>query len=332
MAKQEMTLDDIFDMAWSWRPPTLLMQAHSAGLFDAAQGGWKEADDIAHLLGANKRATSLLLMGLAGMGLMEKSKTMFRNSKLVERRLVRSSPDYRGHILSLATRQAENWMRIPEVLKSGQPVAKPEMKGKEAEEWHKTFIMAMDDIARQYSHKLLEALPVTNAMSLMDIGAGPGRHLIELLKKFPATKATAFDRPASMETVLRLAAEEGVSDRMTFIGGDLMIDSFGELAYDGILISNVLRIVGPDKAAGLFKRVAAALKPGGFLAINEIPVGPDDDIGPGAVFAVQLMLGTAEGNIHTNADICGWMKEAGLTAESTNTIGERMEITIGRKQ
>ncbi|VAX26071.1 hypothetical protein MNBD_NITROSPINAE02-366 [hydrothermal vent metagenome] len=332
MKKSELKLDDIFDMAWNWRLPALLMQAHTAGLFDAAQGGWKEAEDIARLLEADKRATYLLLLGLAGMGLMEKSKTRFRNSELVERSLVRSSPDYRGHILSLATRQAENWFRIPEVLKSGRPVAKPEMNSQEAEAWHKTFIMAMDDIARQYSHRIIDALPVQNGMNIMDIGAGPGRHMIELLKKFPDTKTTAFDRPASRGTVLGLAGKEGVADRMTFIGGDLTVDSFGEEAYDGILISNVLRIVGPDKAAGLFKRVARALKPGGFLAINEIPIGPDDDIGPGAVFAVQIMLGTAEGDIHTNADICGWMEEAGLTAESTNTIGDRMEITIGRKQ
>ncbi|VAX24981.1 hypothetical protein MNBD_NITROSPINAE04-755, partial [hydrothermal vent metagenome] len=276
------------------------------------------------------RATYLVLLGLAGVGLMEKSGDKFRNTKLAESRLCKSSPDYSGHIFSLAARQMKNWMKIPEVLKTGEPIPKPAMDSFDAKEWHEKFICSMDALAKNNVDKLFEVLPLKDGMSVIDIGAGPATFIIEFAKRLPNLTATAFDRPASENVALNFAEKAGVADRISFAGGDFVKDSF-EGKFDGALISNIIHMLSPAGTLDLMRRTTQALRPGGFLAINETVLGPDNDPGQAAIFAVQMMLGTKEGQVYTQQEICGWLEDVGLTIESVETISERSKVIVGRK-
>ncbi|VAX19549.1 hypothetical protein MNBD_NITROSPINAE03-376, partial [hydrothermal vent metagenome] len=121
----ELELDDIFDLSWGWRPSVLLLQAHTTGVFDAVAGGWKTAAEVAGKLKADTRATGLLLDGLCGAGLIQKTDGKYKNAEAVERHLVRGATDYRGNILELDKRAVSSWLKIGEVLKSGEPIPKP---------------------------------------------------------------------------------------------------------------------------------------------------------------------------------------------------------------
>ena len=60
----------------------------------------------------------------------------------------------------------------------------------------------------------------------------------------------------------RHVAEAGLSDRIRTREGDLRRDPFGE-GYDLALLSAICHMLSPDENRDLFRRLHAALAPGG---------------------------------------------------------------------
>ena len=328
----ELDYDDLLALSWGWRPSLLLLEAGRAGVFDAAAGGWHTGEEIAARLNRGPRAVGLLLLGLAGAGLMKKSGARYRNTEAIERHFVRSSPEYRGAILDLDRRAVSNWSRIGEVLQSGAPIPKPEQTDTEKRAWQETFIMAMDALARLHENEVVDALIGAGGERLLDIGCGPATYLIEWLRRVPQGCAVAFDRPASRETAQRLAEHAGVADRMEFVGGDFTADSFAHGGpFDVTLVSQVLHILGAQGARDLLKRAAAVTSTGGAVAVHEMALGPDENPGGAGIFAVQMMLGTPEGCVFTDPELRAMMADAGLTVETARPTDERSAIYLGRK-
>jgi len=327
-----MDLKELIEMSWGWRSSVLMLQAHSAGVFDALAGGRKSAEDVAASLGADHRATRLVLIGLCGVGLVEKDGDTFGNAPVVERYLVKGVPEYRGHVMELDRRSLTNWLRIQEVMRSGEPIPKPETTDEQALAWQETFILAMDDIASQRVDAMFKAIPLKDGDRFLDIGCGSGTYTREFLKRLPKARAVAFDRPLSEAVVTDTAAKAGVLDRVTFKGGDFTTDNFEfSEPFDWALLSQVIHMLSAGQAEDLIRRASSAVRPGGFVAVHEMTLGPDNNPGPGAVFAVQMMLGTAHGSVYTVEEISGMLATADLAVESTTRTDGRSKVVIGRK-
>lgn len=329
--KSRFDLDDLLALSWNWRGSALLIQAHSAGLFDAVKNHWRTPEEIAIRLGSDPRATRLILLALSGIGVVEKSGEKYRNSVTADKYLVSSSPDYRGHLLELDLRAMENWAKIPEVLMTGKPIPKPATTDDEKSEWQKTFTKAMEALSKPKLEKVIAAIPATDVDHLLDIGSGPGLYMIEIAKLLPNFCATLFDRPETGPVAQENINKAGVAERVKFVGGDALTYRFINEFFDGALISQMLHIYPPAEAAVIVKKAAKSVKPGGFVAIQEMTVGPDDNPGAAAVFAVQMMLGTEEGTVYTVDELSGIMTGAGLVVESITAINDRDDVLVGRK-
>ena len=330
--KSELTLDDLMDLSWGWRPSVLLLQAHEAGVFDAVAGGWKSAEQVATIMGADRRAVYLMLLGLGGTGFMEKKGEMFRNAPVIERHLVRGAEDYRGNIIEYDKRAITNWVRIPEVVKSGKPIPKPDTTDEKAKQWQETFIKAMDDIACHHTENIYNVLAPEDGICMLDIGCGPATYIVDFLKRLPNMTAVAFDRPASEDVVADRVKRGGVADRVEFVGGDFLGDDLGYTdEFDLVLISQVIHIISKQQSMGLLQKAANAVKPGGVVAVHDMTVGPDNAPGPAAVFAIQMMLGTTDGTVYTADEIIEMMERAGLAMKSTERIDTRSELFIAKK-
>lgn len=325
-------MDGVLALSWGFRPAVLLLKAHEMGVFDALAGGWKTPEDVAGRLRADPRATRLLLLGLCGARLLEKSGETFRNSPVVERHFVRGLPDYRGHILDLDNRALSNWVRIPEITVAGEPIPKPEATAGEARAWQETFILAMDAISQRNLENLCGALPVEDGHRLLDIGCGPATYIIELARRFPNLTAVAFDRPNSETIVKDAAARAGVGGRVEFIGGDFTAYKFDQNGpFDGVMLSQIVHILSEEQCVDLLRRASNALKPGGFMAVHEMAIGPDQDPGPAAVFAIQMMLGTKSGGVYSREEIERWLRNVGMEPVLARRTDERSEVIVARK-
>ena len=101
---------------------------------------------------------------------------------------------------------------------------------------------------------------------ILDVGAGGSPLGISLLARAATATLTVQDRPGVLDVALRHAADTGVEQRVSSLPGDARTVAFGG-AYDLVLMVNVLDYFSDADRAALVDKAAAALAPGGTLAI-----------------------------------------------------------------
>ena len=84
--------------------------------------------------------------------------------------------------------------------------------------------------------------------------------------------------------------------------------------YDVVWLSQVLHGEGPGECRRLVAKATSALKPGGALWVQEFVVDTEapEHSWP-ALFSLNMLVNTEDGQGYTAADICGFMEHAGLT-------------------
>ena len=141
-------------------------------------------------------------------------------------------------------------------------------------------------------------------------------------------KATVFDLPNVINLTKKYIEAEGFTGQVDTVTGDYLKDELGS-SYDLVLLSAIIHSNSPEENKLLFEKCAKALNPGGQLVVLD-HVMSEDRTEPltGALFALNMLVGTPEGDTYTEAEIKSWMKEARLsniTRKSTD-IGNDMMI------
>lgn len=170
---------------------------------------------------------------------------------------------------------------------------------------------------------------------ILDLGAGTGAGALALLPRFPDARVTAVDLSPKMLRRLRDKAEaQGVSGRVRTVEADLdeAWPQFGEA--DLVWASASLHhMADPDLA---LRRMHAALRPGGLLALVEISGFPfflPDDLGlgrPGLETRARAALAPvqAEGVPHLGADWGPRLSGAGFGVEAERTFSVRLSAPL----
>lgn len=103
---------------------------------------------------------------------------------------------------------------------------------------------------------------------ILDATCGPGLYAVDLAKRGARLTAVDFG-PASIAYAQKLAAAENMADRCTFIEQDVRDFVAPTNTYDAALfLYGQLSVFTPQETAGLLKKIASALKPGGKLAVE----------------------------------------------------------------
>ncbi|MFF0276806.1 MULTISPECIES: class I SAM-dependent methyltransferase [unclassified Streptomyces] len=113
----------------------------------------------------------------------------------------------------------------------------------------------------------------TGVHRILDIGSGPGVASRALADAFPEARVVAVDRSAAMlARAGALAAEHGLADRITTRRAERPEEFARSGPVDLIWTGNVCRHLGDQQAA--LRSMAAALRPGGLLAVAERGLPP----------------------------------------------------------
>jgi 3-hydroxy-5-methyl-1-naphthoate 3-O-methyltransferase len=115
--------------------------------------------------------------------------------------------------------------------------------------------------------------------------------------------------PATKKTVARF----GLSDRFTFVAGDLDSAEFGQ-GHNVATLGHILHSEGETRSKSLLQKVFKALAPGGTIAIAEFLVN-EDRTGPvgSLFFAANMLVQTDEGDTFSFEEIRDWLTAAGFT-------------------
>jgi tRNA (cmo5U34)-methyltransferase len=109
------------------------------------------------------------------------------------------------------------------------------------------------------------------ARDVLDLGTGTGETLVRVLERHPAARAVGVDESPGM---LQAARSRLAPYEVELVVADLS-DPLPDGPFDLVVSAlAVHHLDGPGKA-GLFRRVAAALRPGGRFVLGDV-VLPDD--------------------------------------------------------
>jgi predicted O-methyltransferase YrrM len=141
-------------------------------------------------------------------------------------------------------------------------------------------------------------------------------------------KATLFDRPEVIEMARERFEKVGLLDRVTLISGDFYEDEFPD-EHDLVFVSAIIHQNSPEQNVDLYKKAFRSLDKGGRIVIRD-HVMEQDRIHPrdGAIFAVNMLMGTQGGDTYTYEEIKTDLLEAGFTDVRLIKKGEHMDALV----
>lgn len=281
-------------------------------IFTLIGSGPKDAETIRRHLGGDLRGVTILLNALSAMGLLVKETDTYRNTPESLRYLSTDSPEYSGFIIMHHHHLVDSWNRMSESVLSGKPsrVRVSHAGDKERE----SFLMGMFNLAMGMAPALSRILDLSGCRRLLDFGGGPGTFAIHFCLANPQLQATVYDLPGTRRFAEQTIARFGVSDRIDFQEGCFFDKDLAfSQPYDVAWLSHVIHGEGPEAAEQVIAGAVQALQPGGQLYIHEFIL--DDTMASPlqpALFSINMLVGTDEGQAYSQKQISDMMARQGL--------------------
>ena len=266
---------------------------------------------ITEILGTDERATGLLLDGLTGMGLLCKEDQKYNNSDAATDFLVKTSPQYIGHIILHHHHLVDSWAQLDKAVIQGGPVKKRSY-GEETE--RESFLMGMFNLAMLNAPKVSSAIDLSGRKTLLDLGGGPGTYCIHFCLENPGLHAVIYDRSTTEPFARKTVDRFGMRERIDFIAGDFTVDPISGGPYDVAWLSHILHSNGPDTCQQVLQKTVDALAPGGLVLVHDFILN-NEKSGPEfpALFSLNMLLNNPAGRSYSEKEIHTMLEKAGLT-------------------
>ena len=309
-----MDLTELMGLAGGHVEARLIQTAVELAIFDALQNSAATVEAVAGQLKLEPKATELLLNALASLELLHKRAEYFSLTEAAAKYLLKSSPQYVGAMIRFESSLWTCWEKLPEAIRSGQPVRPPNMYQGDPTETE-IFINAMDSLvnARGDAAVTANAIDWSGIAELLDVGSGPATYPIALCQRFPKLRATIFDLPGTLAITERYVREAGMAERIRLIAGDYRKEPIPG-SYDVIFLSNIIHGESFENNRSLIRKLVSNLKPGGQIVIKDHILDDSRTTPPiGAIFSLLMLLTTESGRCYSFNEIKSWMEQAGLS-------------------
>ena len=120
-----------------------------------------------------------------------------------------------------------------------------------------------------YARVAREVTAARSGGALLEVGSGPGRLAVCLVRSAPRLDITGVDiSPGMVERAARRVAEAGLASRVRFVAGDVGVLPFPDASFDAV-VSTLSLHHWPDPARGLAE-IHRVLGPGGEAMIYDL--------------------------------------------------------------
>jgi ubiquinone/menaquinone biosynthesis C-methylase UbiE len=304
----------IMQMTWAFAAPLTLEAAVRHRVFDTLDERPKSLEEIARDTGASLRGLRAILNTLVALELLGKEGDRYTLTPESSAFLVSHKPGFQGAILRhISSQLLPNWLKLDDIVRTGKPAASVNQE-KSGAEFFGEFVESIAFLSEPAARVLADHLfgDLETPAGVLDLAAGSGVWGIAMAKKSPHVSVTAVDWAAVIPVTRRVAQKHGVADRFRFVEGDLLKADFGQ-GHALAILGQILHSEGEARSRLLLKKVFAALKPGGIVAIAEF-IPDEGRRGPvmPVMFAINMLVNTDEGDTFTLSEMSQWLADAGF--------------------
>jgi SAM-dependent methyltransferase len=303
----------------------VLFAAADLGIFaKLAELGQADARTLAEALGTNERGTRLLLDACTALELLKKQDALYRNTQESALFLVPSSPADLSRAIRYNRDVYPAWGRLKEMVKSGEPVEKPELHLGEDPDRTRTFVMAMHYRALGIGRAVVPLLDLSGRRTVFDVGGGPGTYSVLIAQTNPQVTCTMLDLPEVVKIAADLIQQQGMTGRVKTLAGSYRTAPF-PAGNDAVNFFGVLHQESPASILDLFKKAYDALNPGGVVYVMDVMTdATHTQPSFSAMFAVNMALTTDSGWVFSDAELRGWLEQAGFTGFAVRPLPSPM--------
>lgn len=314
-------------LARRFREACVLAAAVDLEVFDVIGRSQLTAPEVARKARADSRAMAVLLDALAALELLRKRGARYAVPADVAAVLTASGA---SSVLAMCQHQSNclrRWAELGRVVRTGRPATRgASIRGvrKDAA----AFIGGMHELNVRLAPRLVAALPPLPFSHLLDVGGASGTWTIEFLKLNPSATATIFDLPHVIPMARRRLAALGLTGRVRLAAGDFERDPLpagADLAW----VSAIIHQNSRAQNRALFRKVRRALTPDGRIAVRDV-VMEEGRTRPvsGALFAVNMLVGTRGGGTFTFGELKEDLRRAGFRGVQLVRRGEGNESVV----
>ena len=305
--------DRLLELARGFQPVCVLAAAAELDVFATLARQPLTAAQTARKLSADPRAVATLLDALVALRLLGKRGNRYALAAGVAETLTAGG---RQSVLAITRHQANclrRWAQLAGVIKTGRPArCAPSIRGAAGD--IAAFIDGMDDLSAPVANGVVACLKTLPFRQVLDVGGASGTWTMALLRTRPGATAILFDLPVVLPLARRRLRAAGMLRRVRLAAGDFQRDALPEGA-DLAWVSAIIHQNSRAENRRLFKKVFDALVPGGRIAIRDIVMAPGRTAPvSGALFAINMLVGTRAGGTYTLAEIRADLRSAGFTA------------------
>lgn len=303
----------IIDMASAFYNSCVLFTASDLGIFDCLKNtDGSTVETIAEECNLNLRGTRLLLDGCAALNLITKNGETYTNSPETDTFLTSDSPSYLGGAIRYNRDVYQAWGQLPELVRSGEPVEKPEIHLGDDKARTRTFVLSMHGRALGIGSAVVPLLNLSGCRNLLDIGGGPGTYSVLMAQANPELNCTVIDLPGVAAVADELIQQQNMQDRVKTLPGSYHDTPFPQ-NMDAVIFFGVLHQESPDSIRALFTKAYLALAPGGKIYVLDMMTDHTHTQPPfSALFALNMSLTTQNGWVFADTELKAWMTETGF--------------------
>ena len=303
-------------------------------VFTVIGDGAQAVDAIAKASGASTRGIRMLCDYLTVLGFLEKTGEAYQLSPTSAPFLTKRSPAYLGGTIEfLSTPELmENVKDLTATVRRGRVEEKANTVSTENPVWVK-FARAMMPMMVPSAQAIADVLEVASAgpIRVLDIAAGHGIFGITIAQRNPQAEVVAVDWKNVLAVATENANAMGVGARHRVLAGDAFAADFGT-GFDIALVTNFLHHFDVPTCTNFLRRVAAALKTGGRVAVLEF-VPNDDRVTPPipASFAMNMLAGTPSGDAYTYRELRQMLEAAGFSSIRQHPLQGPQTVIVGTR-
>ena len=323
----------IMHMLQGVQASAILTAGIKVGVFGALANGAASAATVGERIKCPARSTRILLDALSVLGLVRAEGETYALTPPALDHLVPGKPMYLGDATGIFTSEMmwTNMLHLADAVRAGGTVAETHAETAEHPFWIQfakssaSFAfpgsMAVDAIVKDYIASKPKA-------RVLDVACGSGIYGFTLAKH-PNVELTSLDWPNVLDETREWSKRLGVdATRVKYLPGNLFeVDFAGP--YDVIVMSHIFHHFDAKTCAGLMRKAASALAPGGRVAIHDFLA--DDD--GGKMFSIVMLGWTRKGESFGKKDYAAWCEEAGLSAPEVHpSVGMPSSVLIATKR